>query len=107
MSDLTIEEMKLQASMLDEADLEDILIRLSRDYPKKQVSLGHSVSEEEEARKKVDMLTDNAFYMIAYRELMARYQRKAEEAWRKFDDESEAYIQKVIEHIKEKYGNDI
>ena len=105
MTDLSVEEMRIQAEQMSVDDLTAMLERLVAEYPKKQVSLGHSVEQQEEDRKRVDMLYDNIYYMVIYKELLARYQKQAADAWRKFDDESEAYIQKMINQVKENYGN--
>lgn len=105
MSDLSVEEMRVQASSLSTDDLKKTLERLQREYPMKQVSLGHSVEQDEEDRKRVDMLYDNIYYMVIYKELIGRYQKQAVEAWRKFDEESEAYIEKMIIQTKEKFNN--
>jgi len=104
MSDLTIEEMRLQAEQMSEEDLEHLMLKLQAAYPKKQVSLGHSLTEQEESGKKVDMLSDNAFYMILYKELISRQREKIAEAWRLFDDEAEDYIERVKRHIEDKYS---
>ena len=103
MSDLTIEEMRIQAEQMSEQDLEKLMLKLQSTYSRKQVSLGHSLTEQEEQSKKVDMLSDNAYYMIAYKELIKRQRAKVAEAWKMFDDEAEAYIEKVQRHIDDKY----
>ncbi len=104
MSDLTIEEMRLQAEQMSEEDLEELMLKLQAAYPKKQVSLGHSLTEQEESGKKVDMLSDNAFYMILYKEIINRQRAKIADAWRVFDDEAEDYIERVQKHIEQKYS---
>src|SRR6056297_970799 len=104
MSDLTIDEMRIQAEQMSEQDLESLLASLQSAYPKKQVSLGHSLTEREEALKKVDMMSDNAYYMIAYKELIKRQRAKIAEAWKMFDDEAEDYIERVQRSIEQKYS---
>ena len=104
MTELTTEEMRLQASQLSTDDLQSYLASLQGNYDAKRISLGHCVQQKEEDRLYLDMLSDNAFYMILYKELLARHQREAEEAWRKFDHDSEAYIEKIISYIRETYG---
>jgi len=104
MSDLTIDEMRIQAEQMSEQDLESLLASLQSAYPKKQVSLGHSLTEREESLKKVDMMSDNAYYMIAYKELIRRQRAKIAEAWKMFDDEAEDYIERVQRSIEQKYS---
>lgn len=104
MSDLTIDEMRIQVEQMSEPDLENLLTRLQADYPSKRVFLGHSVTEREESIKTVDMMTDNAYYMIAYKELIKRQRAKVAEAWKAFDDEAEDYIERVQRSIEKKYS---
>lgn len=107
MTDLSFEEIEVQVKQMADEDLLALMDKLQANYPKKQVSLSHSLTQEEEDRKRIDMLTDNALFMRAYKEIGERQARKMSEAWRNFDDEAEEYIRKIQERVKEQFNNGI
>jgi hemerythrin-like domain-containing protein len=104
-TDLSFEEIEVQVKQMSDEDLLSLLERLQADYSKKQISLGHSITQEEEDRKRIDMMTDNALFMRAYKEIGERQAQKMSEAWRRFDDEAEEYIRRIKQHIEEKFSN--
>jgi len=103
MTYLGIEEMDVVLSEMSEQEVYYLMNDLQQGYRGKKVSLGHALTEEEEARIRDDLLTDNMLYMKAMKELKDRYQRLASAAWRKFDDEAEEYIRRVQQKLSDGY----
>ena len=102
MSYLGIEEMDVVLSQMSTEEIDQLMTDLQQGYNSKRVRLGHALTEKEERQKRDDLLSDSVLYMKAMKELKDRYERQASEAWRKFDDEAEAYIEKMKQSISNK-----
>lgn len=105
MTYLGVDEMDVVLSEMSEEDINQLMQDLQEGYSKKRISLGHTVTEEEESRVRDDLLSDNMLYMKAMKELKDRYEKMASEAWRKFDFEAEEYIRYLQKHLSDAYRN--
>jgi len=104
---LGVNEMDVVLREMSEQEINDLFWELQTGYREKKIKLGHCTTEEQETALRDDMLMDNLYYMKAMKELKDRYQREAERCWRKFDDEAEAYMEKLIRALNSQMQNGV
>lgn len=107
MNGLGINEMDVVLREMSEQEIQALFGEIQKSYNEKRVRLGHCTDVKEEMAVRDDMLMDNLYYMKAMKELKDRYQRQAQDYWRKFDDEAEEYMRKLIDNLNDQMNKGI